>query len=637
MTPRRLQGFNSSLSDLKLRSGKGLAVEMSGALTPTAEHTRTIQGASSIKLNAYDPDLTILRAPLLSERFEAHVDGLRYRYLGIRKSGLNLSITLEDRWVSVLRERKGPLKVYARRGKPDEVTRAEFICISLVKEAAPGLEIVCPQLHDRQPIETSDQGDKAKDDALDRRDRGIGSTRGLTVKGQKATPAQIDAGDRAIRAGASRSAPREVLVALVEALAVESEFGELSGNWLQIEPESVSGFSGNPNNLEEAVTGFLLGYESGSEGAIEHFRKHPSAKPHEIAQAVQRSGAGQSSSGAGNYGVWQEEAEEWVDAYDGAGAGSGSTEVTKARAWQVGEKEGYWEAIQRLAKEVNWRAFIVGNRFYFIDEYELARGTPRMVIDADADPGDPDFIPPANVDFDYNRNKPVTEITVKMPVGKLKAPPGSVVLVEGYGPASVGFGDAPAKKGQKIGLSGNRKAATGEGRGRYIVVSITAPLREVAGGSEATVKLRKPTAPLPEPARETESSSRSRGSGEGPEKAQELHDWLERQVGKPYRWGAVGPDGYDCSGLVSAGLMEVGLLQQRLTTSGFTSYGEAGEGEYITIYDKAGTGDPHTEHVVIEVLGDVFECGGISGGVGKPNYSASDLAGFTTKRHPKGF
>jgi hypothetical protein len=74
-----------------------------------------------------------------------------------------------------------------------------------------------------------------------------------------------------------------------------------------------------------------------------------------------------------------------------------------------------------------------------------------------------------------------------------------------------------------------------------------------------------------------------------------------------------------------------------LTTSGLASWGEAGEGEFITVHDKVGTGSAHTEHVVIEVLGKLFECGGISGGVGRPDYSASALAEFSTKRHPKGF
>ena len=74
-----------------------------------------------------------------------------------------------------------------------------------------------------------------------------------------------------------------------------------------------------------------------------------------------------------------------------------------------------------------------------------------------------------------------------------------------------------------------------------------------------------------------------------------------------------------------------------MTTVTLAGWGEAGPGEFITVHDKAHTGDPHTEHVLIEVLGTIFECGGVSGGVGKPDYSASELAEFSIKRHPKGY
>lgn len=635
---RRVQGADSRLSDLNLRGGKKLAIEVGGAILPTPTLTRATTGSSSVKLTVYDPKLRLLRGSLLRERFEADLDGLGFRYMGLKKSGLNLGLTLEDRRVARLREFEGPKQVYARRGTPQEVTRAEFVCLDLVREALPDIEIVCPELHVQQPIESSADGKKAHEDARDRRERGLGDTKGLTVKGEDATPEQIEAGERALRTAASRDAPPAVQVALIAALMEESVMGEASRNWLQIEPESVSGFKGNPNDLEEAVVGFLEGYESTSTGALAYYRANPGAQPHEIAQAVQRSGAGAASGGKGNYGPRVEESRAWVEAFDGAGGGE-AEEIVKPRLWKVKKGEDYWDAIQRLAKDVNWRAFIVGNRFFFIDEYELARGVVRMAISIDDEPGDPNYIPPANVDFDYNVNKPVTEVTIKCPVKQWKPPPGSVVTLEGYGPASIGFGDAPPRRGQKIGLSSNRNAATGEGRARYIVASIAVPITEDPANREATIKLTKPTAPLPEPVNETRSVGGGSGSATlgGNEKAQELHDWLERQIGKPYEWGAVGPKGYDCSGYVSAGLMEVGLLDARLTTSGFKSWGEAGEGEFITVHDKAGTGDPHTEHVIIEVLGDLFECGGISGGVGKPNYSASDLAAFSTKRHPKGY
>lgn len=47
------------------------------------------------------------------------------------------------------------------------------------------------------------------------------------------------------------------------------------------------------------------------------------------------------------------------------------------------------------------------------------------------------------------------------------------------------------------------------------------------------------------------------------------------QVGKPYVWGATGPNGYDCSGLVYAALKAAGVETKRLTAAGFGRMGTA--------------------------------------------------------------
>lgn len=42
--------------------------------------------------------------------------------------------------------------------------------------------------------------------------------------------------------------------------------------------------------------------------------------------------------------------------------------------------------------------------------------------------------------------------------------------------------------------------------------------------------------------------------------------FCKAQAGKPYIWGAMGPDAYDCSGLVTAGLINVGYQIGKLNT-----------------------------------------------------------------------
>lgn len=652
----RVQGIDSLVEDLTLvGTGGSLEIELGLALTENPKLTRSIFGASSIELTVFDPERRLLRHSLVSEKWDCELDGMRFRYPGgLSKSGDTLTLTLEDRWIAMLREKKGPKRAVRGDG-PHQMTRAEFIK-GLVEEACgKGLRFYCPQLHRVQPIKSSSDGKRAKREAKENRGKGLGDVVGLEVKGSPATKAQIAAGERAVRAAQSFAAPFRVQLALIVALMEESVMGELSPNWLQIEPESVSGFAGDPNDLEESVDGFLNGYESRSAGAIAYYRNNPSAKAYEIAQAVQRSSAGKASNGKANYGPREAEAREWVEAFDG-GAASEDIEVTTeyefvVRGKQRGEEkaEDYWSAIKRLAKDVRWRAFVVGDVFYYLPEPELLQGMVRLAIDGKT-PG------VENVDFEYDGNNPVTEIDIEARVqdgkgnGQWKVPPGAVVTLADHGPASIGFGDAPVKKdakGNRVGVSSSRNARTGEGKGRYIVSSIEAPLADDPAQRTATIKAHKPTSPLPEPANKERSISGVSAGTSGNKTVERMLDAMEVAVGKkkPYVWGGADPDiGVDCSGAVSYALIVGGFLEERTTTQGLASFGEAGPGQWITVYDHANTGDPHSEHCAIEIAGIVFESGGGSennnpnGGLGKVTSGVEAFLGqFEIKRHPKGF
>jgi hypothetical protein len=641
----RVQGLASDISELVLRDGEGLTVKVGGAILPTPTLKRGM-GNSTVELSVYDPKLRWLKLGLAAEKWDAKIDGLWFRYLGTSKSGKTLTLKFEDRDVARLRELTGPIKVLAHRGQPNEVTQAEFI-VSLVEELRPQLSIHCPQLHDKQPIENSRQGKQAQEDAGPERGKGIGDIKGLTVKGIAATKAQISAGDRALRAAESLGAPGRVQVALIMALMEESVMGEESSNWLQIEPESVSGFKGSPTDLEESVKGFVQGYEPTSTGALAYYRQHPEAKAYEIAQAVQRSGAGSGSNGAGNYGPREAESREWVEVF-GGGEGLGSTDVTEPLYFVVGKKETYWAAIQRLAQEVNWRAFILAGRFFYISEPELLRSKVRLAIELDKEG---QFHPAGieDVDFDANDNKPVTSATVTAYVSspdlrfQWDSPPGSVVTLEGMGPASIGFGDASVKanaKGQRIGVSSARNAKTGEGKGRFLVSSIEVPISGPQDSRLATIEIRKPTAPKPEPANETSSSESGSTTG-GSKKLQEMVAEADRIVAKglDYQWGGghstppAGNPSYDCSGFVSRILYVGGFLGSALATSGLVSWGEAGEGEEVTVHVNE-TGNASESHTVIELGGVIYECG--SGSGPHKGLNSGSLSRFGTKRHPPG-
>lgn len=636
VAPDRVQGIDSSLDDLTLRDGKRLAIELGGAIEKgTPVLTQTIDGGSSVKFAVKDRELGFLQASLLAEKFDAAIDGLHFRYIGADLQEDGIGITLKDRDIAVLEELTEPLAAYRK-----DMTRARFI-VNAVRKVRPNAKITCPQLDVIQPVETERKGQKAAADSKANRGKGIGDAKGLTVKGEKATPAQIEIGERAARTISSLKAPFRVGVATFAALIVESGLGAFSRNYMQMTPGTAGESKYSPTVIEEAVTGFLKGYIGDKGGAIAYFASNPNAEPFQIAQEVQNSGAGEATNGQANYGPWVAEARAWMEAFEGGefSAAGASRTVTEPYAFELctaqSKDKNWWEGIKRLAKQVNWRAFWVAERFFFIDEIELMRGMVRLAIDRET-PGI------QKVTGSWRANRPGTNLTITAFASAWKVPPGGVATLAEYGPFSIGFGDAPLKKGQ-VGVSNNREAATGEGRTRYLLETIESPLRDSDTGSLklVTLKFRKPTAPLPEPAAQTKTVPGGAGAtgGSGGPKVQEVLAFCEREAKRapPYVWGGFSEAGYDCSGFVSKALNIGGWLSGKLDTTGLAGWGEAGEGEFVTVHDHNGTGDPHTEHVIIEVEGRFFQSGGSSGGCGEFHPSPSELAGFQTKRHPKGF
>jgi peptidoglycan hydrolase-like protein with peptidoglycan-binding domain len=101
---------------------------------------------------------------------------------------------------------------------------------------------------------------------------------------------------------------------------------------------------------------------------------------------------------------------------------------------------------------------------------------------------------------------------------------------------------------------------------------------------------------------------------------------------KPYKYGGGHGDfedsGYDCSGAVSYALHGAGLLDKPLDSTGFMSWGESGEGEWITVYGKS-------SHAFIVIAGARFDTSGA--GEEGPRWRKEDAttSGYAV-RHPEG-
>jgi hypothetical protein len=150
----------------------------------------------------------------------------------------------------------------------------------------------------------------------------------------------------------------------------------------------------------------------------------------QVAQAVQGSGHPE------RYDQVRAEASKWLDAYGGSGVGGENAEADAAgggtyyKSYQFAReaKEDSWTAIQRLAGEVGWRAFMVGASLFYVSEEDLYRRKVAYALT----PEDDALI---GVDFDVDWGKAASELRLTVTVGRWEAAPGTIVSLDGFGPA----------------------------------------------------------------------------------------------------------------------------------------------------------------------------------------------------------
>ena len=101
---------------------------------------------------------------------------------------------------------------------------------------------------------------------------------------------------------------------------------------------------------------------------------------------------------------------------------------------------------------------------------------------------------------------------------------------------------------------------------------------------------------------------------------------------KPYvfggghgKWNDVG---YDCSGSVSYALHGAGLLAQSMPSGSFESWGDAGPGQWVTLFAKA-------SHIYMVVAGIRFDTSGRSIAGTRWQADMRSSAGYVV-RHPPG-
>lgn len=450
---------------------------------------RTIEGASTITVYLSDYDRAILRSGLLNNRLDIQVDGLWWRLVKVKKTGNDLALTFEDRDIAILRT-YNKLKLVHRKN----ATRAEFI-VNLLREVKEyRIPYVIPELHVVQPIvKTEDIGtaldlELAKAGGLSADTntvtanplpgveqtlaRGVAKRNaGLTVKGREMTKAQIAIANTVIHVGQSMSVRRKVIVTAIMVAIVESTMSNPSGGDL----DSVGTFQqrtswGSLEERSDVATAARLYYLR----ADKLDKLDPNLPYGDLAQDIQVSAF------PDRYNLYRTEAERIVSAYglpggDSEGSASSSNQMGQldltgpdyiyyrgkpSNAGKAWTKENSWDCIQRLAADVQWRAFFVSGVFYFLSEDDLFKSKPIATITEFSDGVEV-------LDGDYDIGKKSAALTLQARVGTWLVPPGDVIVLKDMGPMN----------------------------GRWLVNTYERSLFN----SLATITLKKPLPRLPEP------------------------------------------------------------------------------------------------------------------------------------------
>ena len=260
------------------------------------------------------------------------------------------------------------------------------------------------------------------------------------------------------------------------------------------------------------------------------------------------------------------------------GGGNRTTQETRTLPYEFTRgtsddpKEDSWDAIQRLAQEVKWHAWMRnGGLWYASDDY-LVGQQPKYVIGEFAQGVD-------DLTFNVDTRGQTDDATFHCEANRYAVSPGDCVQLKHEGPAD----------------------------GKWIVYDVT----RNAGSATAEVKIRRPVLKLDEPAPQTEqktitTSANTGGTqvvpvGNAPQQFATLIAWAKKvsDAGSIYLWGGshgslkdVGPEGrFDCSSSVSYILYKAGFLPSGMAlVSGAlgSSWGIPGPGKYFTVWGSAG-------------------------------------------------
>lgn len=488
-------GNDIEIEDFKLELANSSGVEkvMARDVVLDAVLERTMEGASHITVSLHDPLGKILNSGAFSKPVDVYVDGMWWRMVAVNKNDSELELVFEDRDVTYVRKHKEVVK-----GNRKDMTRAEF-CVRLLKKvkaaeydvttkfidpfsAEPGITIVCPELHKTQPKKN---GKKEKKEVRDRkreaglyntgqlyvwystgdsnipRDSGVANNplaRAWPFSVKKANNAQLDIGEQILDECARQKVPRKLMIAAL-ATAME-ESGLTNPTQAESDRDSEGPFQQRASQGWKGLRDVPRATAEFLKFAKQYHAQYPNDSIGELACRVQMNNqiidwvVDKINSASAFCGPW-------VDAYGGAPL----SKIAYRRRYMFstasgGKKEDWWTAIGRILSEVGWVRFMSNGVCYIIAEEDLLNSKVRMKL-SEATPGI------NRINFNYDVGQAIATATVTCRATRWVAPPGSVVVLSGCGPAN----------------------------GRWLVSNISRSLYS----RDCTITLKKPEPKLSEP------------------------------------------------------------------------------------------------------------------------------------------
>lgn len=426
---RYAESFAACAEEIDLQEfyldGKKIDADIAAAVTG-GNIEATIEAAATLTLDVVDPERQLLRSGIFNSQPRlSGPGGLHWILVAVGKSDDNLTLTFEDYRVRVLRRLDKPRRVAA-----GTVIREQFARQLVAVVRHPEIKFSSPNLRSSRTINRTADAERETSRQASRQPGLKG--RGITVKGAAAQPDQIRILELALDVARSESAGTLATLALIVALIQESGCRNLPGGDrdsrgpLQVRDSTASSLRIDNRDVGEVTTTFLTRGYWGRGGAIKIAKENPRWSAGKVAQQVQ------GSAYPAAYDPHLKEARKILKAY-GGGGGSTTEGETERQAYSVGPPggprgESVWAATGRIAEEIGWRRFIVGDTFFFASEKNLLASKPRLVIQEGVKGVD-------RINYDIDIGRPVDQATVTCRAAYWVAPPGSVVEVIESGPA----------------------------------------------------------------------------------------------------------------------------------------------------------------------------------------------------------